>query len=264
MASLKPRLTNQRRVAIAEKVLNQGMARVIDLARDFSVSEVTIRNDLEILERDGHLLRDHGGATAIKSGRIVKSLVGVDERATQHLEQKQNIGRAAATLVNEGDNIIIDAGTTAVEMTPWLAGISPLTIVTNAINVALKIGAANSARQELILLGGTFHRESSSNLGPLTVHNLDEIAVQKLFLGTQALDLPHGLTDSTMEIAQVKRAMIRAAQRVILLTDSSKWDQSSFSKVAPLEEIDTLITDSAFPVAARAALEKLGVEVIIA
>lgn len=264
MPPQKPRLTNQRRVAIAEKVLDQGMARVIDLAKHFSVSEVTIRNDLEILERDGHLLRDHGGATAIQSSRIVKTLLRVDERATHYLERKQRIGKTAAGLVGPGDTIILDAGTTTIQMTPRLAEISSLTVVTNALNIALKIGSVSSIRQELILLGGTFHRESSSNLGPLTVHNLGEIIVHKLFLGTQAFDLQHGLTDSTMEIAQVKRAMIRAAQQVILLTDSSKWDHSGFSKVAPLEEVDTLITDSAFPVPARAALEQLGVKVIIA
>lgn len=262
MTSRKLRLTNQRRAAIAEKVLNQGMARVIDLAKHFSVSEVTIRNDLEILEQDGHLRRDHGGATAIQSTRVVKSLLRVYERARQWSAEKQRIGRAAAELVEPGDTIIIDAGTTAVEMVPWLNQISQLTIVTNALNVALKVGTATNSQHQLIFLGGMFHHESSSNLGPLTLHNLSEISVQKLFLGTQAFDLHHGLTDSTMEIAQVKRAMIRAAEQVILLTDSSKWDHSGFSKVAPLEEIDTLITDTGFPASARPSVERLGVKLI--
>ncbi len=155
----------------------------------------------------------------------------------------------------------MDAGTTVVEMASHLAGIIPLTVVTNALNVALTIGAATEA--QVIFLGGTLSREASSTVGPLAEQTLANLAVQKVFLGTQALDLESGLTDTTLEIAQVKRAMIKAAKQVFLLADSSKWDQTGFIKVAQLQEIDTLISDEKFPASARMAVERLGIRLIL-
>ena len=254
-------MTQQRRARIAELVREHGVVRVGELADQFAVSEVTIRNDLVRLERDGHLARDHGGATAIDESKRVTSLLRVDERATQQMDEKRRIAQAAAKFVAPGDTIILDAGTTVVELARLLSKVSPLTVVTNALNVAMEIGTASEAR--LILLGGTFHRESSSTVGPLAEHNLTELVVQKLFLGTQAFDLEHGLTDSTSEIAQAKRAMIRAARQVILLTDSSKWSHAGFIKVSPLAELDTIITDEGLPAEARDAIQRLGIELIV-
>lgn len=242
-------------------VKSDGAAHVSALARKFDVSAVTIRNDLARLQASGELVRDRGGAIPAQAPRQVKQLLGLSERAMLHLEAKQRIGKAAAQFVQPGDTIIMDAGTTVVEMTPHLAGIAPLTVVTNALNVALTIGAATDA--QLILLGGTLSREASSTVGPLTEQTLSDLTVQKLFLGTQALDLEDGLTDTTLEIAQVKRAMIKAAKEVYLLADSSKWDHTGFIKVASLDGIDALISDHKFPVSARAAVERLGIRLIL-
>jgi DeoR family transcriptional regulator of aga operon len=250
----------QRRAQIAALVRQDGAARVGDLAERFQVSEVTIRNDLMQLEKQGQLVRDRGGALRLNHQREITSLLAVEKRSHLRLPEKQRIARAAAQLVNPGDTILMDAGTTVVEMTPHLAAIAPLTVVTNALNVALEIATKTEAR--VILLGGTFSRESSSTLGSLAEHALTELVVQKAFLGTQAFDLEHGFTDTTLEIAQVKRAMIRAARRVILLTDSSKLGHSGFIKVAPLSAVQTVITDDALPATARDALEALGVEVL--
>lgn len=260
LADDKTLMTGHRRARIVERVQREGSVRVADLAERFGVSEVTIRSDLVILEREGRLLRDRGGATAKGSHSFVTSLVGVDERASLHLDKKRRIGAAAAQRVSPGDAIIIDAGTTAVEIARRLTHVAPLTVVTNALNVALELGAA--AGQRLILLGGTFNRESSSTVGALTEQSLAELSVQKLFLGTQALDTD-GLTDSTMEIAQAKRAMIRSARQVILVTDSSKWGTTSLTKVAPLSEIDTIITDTDLPAEARTQIEALGIELVL-
>lgn len=256
----KTLMTGHRRARIVEQVQREGSVRVADLAQRFDVSEVTIRSDLVILEREGRLLRDRGGALAKGSHHFVTSLLGVDQRASLHLDKKRRIGAAAARRVVAGDAILIDAGTTAVEIARLLTQISPLTVVTNALNVALELGAA--AGQRLILLGGTFNRESSSTVGSLTEQGLAELSVQKLFLGTQAFDA-NGLTDSTMEIAQAKRAMIRSARQVILVTDSSKWGTTSLTKVAPLTELDTIITDTDLPADARKEIEALGIELVL-
>jgi len=255
-------MTLQRRVQIADLVRQCRAVRVNELADRFKVSEVTIRNDLMHLEKQGQLIRDHGGALPVDHSRQITTLLAVEQRAHLQTTEKQRIARAAATLVSPGDTILMDAGTTVVEMAPYLASITPLTVVTNALNVAIEVTAKTDAR--VILLGGHVSRESSSTLGALAEQALGEFLVQKAFLGTQALDLERGLTDTTAEIAQVKRAMIKAARRVILLTDSSKMGQSGFIKVAPLTAVQTIITDTGLPNDARIALEALGIELIIA
>ncbi len=257
----KAPMTQHRRNQILTLVKNEGAAHVTELARKFGVSTVTIRNDLSTLEKTGALLRDRGGAIASPASRQINSLPGLNERAKLSREAKQRIGKAAAQLVQPGDTIILDAGTTVVEMAPHLAGISPLTVVTNALNVALTIASETEA--QLIFLGGTLSREAASTVGPLAEQTLANLAVQKVFLGTQALDLASGLTDTTLEIAQVKRAMIQSAKQVYLLADASKWDQTGFIKVASLEGIDTLITDKQLPAKARTAIERLGVRVVL-
>lgn len=251
----------QRRAQIAELVRQSGAVRVADLAERFKVSEVTIRNDLVQLEKQGQLVRDRGGALPLDHAREITSLLAVEQRAHLQIAEKQRIARAAAQLVSPGDTILMDAGTTVVEMASHLAGIEPLTVVTNALNVALEVSAKTDAR--VILLGGNLSRESSSTLGSLAEHTLGELLVQKAFLGTQAFDLEHGFTDTTMEIAQVKRAMIKAARCVILLSDSSKLGHRGFIKVAPLTAVQTLITDTGLPAEVRAELERLGVEVVM-
>jgi len=257
----KAPMTQHRRRQILDLVKSDGSAHVNTLARTFGVSAVTIRNDLAKLEATGELLRDRGGAITAPAPRQVKHLLGLNERATLNLNAKQRIGKAAAGLVQPGDTIIMDAGTTVVEMASHLAAVRPLTIVTNALNVALTIAAAGDA--QVILLGGMLSREASSTAGPLTEQTLADLSVGKVFLGTQALDLADGLTDTTLEIAQTKRAMIKAARQVILLADSAKWDHTGFIKVAPLAEVDVLISDQKFPAKARAAVEQLGVRLVL-
>jgi DeoR/GlpR family transcriptional regulator of sugar metabolism len=251
----------QRRAQIAELVRQSGSARVADLAGRFQVSEVTIRNDLEQLEKQGQLVRDRGGALPLDHAREITSLLAVEQRAHLQIVEKQRIARAAARLVEPGDTILMDAGTTVVEMAPHLAGIEPLTVVTNALNVALEISTKTNAR--VILLGGNFSRESSSTLGSLAENTLRELLVQKAFLGTQAFDLEHGFTDTTLEIAQIKRAMIKAARRTILLTDASKLNRHGFIKVAPITAVQTIVTDTGLPAEVRVELERLGIELLI-
>jgi len=257
----KDLMTQQRRARIVATVQRLGSVRVGELAGRFGVSEVTIRNDLVVLEREGQLVRDRGGAIAKESGRYVTTLLRVDERSALNHDAKRRIAAAAAGRVSPGDTVLLDAGTTVVEIAPHLAGRTPLTVVTNALNVVLALNRMPDVR--LLCLGGTFHGESGSTVGPIAEQALGELTVQKLFLGAQALDLEHGLTDSTVEIAQVKRAMLRAARQVILLADASKWGRAGLIKVAPLSEVDTIITDDALPAETRAAIERLGIELVI-
>lgn len=248
-----------RRARIAAMVRQRGSVRVQELAELFQVSPVTIRTDLVQLEKDGLLLRDRGGAVAAGQG---SALVAFDTRTSIRLSAKQQIGRAAAALVSPGDTILMDAGTTVVEMVPHLPQGGPLTVVTNALNVGLALQAQRDTR--VILLGGSINYATFGTLGPMAEHNLEGLVVEKLFLAAETIDIAAGVTDSTMEIAQLKRAMVRAARQIILLADSSKWGRTGFIKVAPLNAIHTVVSDAALGEGDRLALERLGVRVIIA
>jgi DeoR family transcriptional regulator of aga operon len=251
-------MVNQRRRQIVTQARRNGSVRVADLAAQFQVSEVTIRNDLACLESDGELMRDRGGAIPAAETREVTRLLEVEKRGHVQTSEKRRIAASAAKLVQPGDTILMDAGTTVVEMARHLADIPRLTIVTNALNVAMEVAATTTAR--IILLGGTFNRDSSSTLGSFGERALGELRVDKLFLGTQAFDRAHGLTDTTMEIAEIKRAMISAARSVILLTDSSKWASAGFIKVAPLDVVHSIYTDEGLPAEAQAAIRQLKIE----
>lgn len=251
--------TTQRRDAILEQLQRHGVVRVRDLSKHFTVSTVTVRADLAAMEEEGLLRREHGGAVRTLPGRsLLTSLSGMEERAGLNADQKRGIAAAAARHVKSGDIILIDAGTTAVEMVPCLTEIDDITVVTNALNVAAAVGALLRCR--LILLGGTYSRTSSSTLGPQALHALSEFNISRLFLGTQAFDAASGLTDTTTEIAQMKRAMIDASREVFLLADSSKWQKSGFIKVAPLNKVHHVISDSALPSAALRAIKEAGPE----
>lgn len=264
-ACVKRPMTNDRRNQITELMQQRGAMRVAELAGMFGVSEVTIRTDLAQLERAGQLVRDRGGALPAANpageAHAVHSLLALGDRAGLYAEEKRRIGQAAASMVEPGDTIILDAGTTVVEMTSHLAAISPLTVVTNALNVALHMA---SAEADLMVLGGTLNRQAASTIGPMAEAGLNDLIVGKLFLGAQAWSLEEGVTDTTLEIAQIKRAMMRAARQVILLADSSKWNHAGFIKVAPLAEVHTIITDSGLPPDARAALRSSSTELILA
>ncbi|MDR3708673.1 MAG: DeoR/GlpR family DNA-binding transcription regulator [Capsulimonadaceae bacterium] len=251
-------MTRHRRSSIVDIVQERGAARVDELAEMFQVSEVTIRNDLVLLERDGLLARDRGGAVTTSQ---LTTLLGFSQRATLNRDEKRRIGKAAAAMVSPGDTIILDAGTTVVEMVRFLDTITPLTVVTNAFNVVAELNALPEI--EIIFLGGVVNRTASSTLGGLAEQALSGLVVQKAFLGTQALDAKFGLTDTTMEIAEVKRAMIAASRQTILLTDSSKWGHAGLVKVAPLSSMQTVITDSAIAPDARTAIEQTCDEVVV-
>lgn len=255
-------MTVERRGQIAELMQQKGALRVSELAQRFGVSQVTIRSDLVQLERDGHLVRERGGAMSPTDSRpMISSLLEFNTRTQLRVEEKARIGVAAANMVTAGDSLLLDAGTTVVEIVNHLSGITPLTVVTNALNVAYHIGMTTDA--ELFILGGKFERDAASMLGPLAEQGLSDLRVSKLFLGAQAFDLEYGLTDTTLEIMAIKRAMIASAHQVILMADSSKFEASGFIRVAPFTSIHTLITDAGISEEIRAELERTGMEVLV-
>lgn len=251
------RLVGARRRKIAQLVATEGVVRVSNLVKLFAVSDVTIRNDLEVLAREGVLIRDHGGALARTHTHLS---VAFDQRAMLNLECKQRIGAAAANMVIAGETIILDAGTTLMEMAKRLPAVSPLTIMTNSLNIATEVGSRPGVH--VMLAGGSLSTETISTVGPLAERDLRELLVDRVFLGIQAFDPDVGLSDVSIDVARVKAAMVSAANRVVLLADSTKYATRAVARVAPLSRIDCLITDCGFPEDAVHNLAALDVEVI--
>jgi DeoR/GlpR family transcriptional regulator of sugar metabolism len=252
-------LGEARRARILAWLQEEGSARVRTLAEAFEVSEVTMRQDLEKLEADGHIVREHGGAFLKSVTQQVRSM------ALQHLDNmdaKRRIGRAAAALASDGETVILDSGSTTTEVAAQLIGMRDMTVITNALNIALMLGAEPGF--EVHMTGGHFKAPTLSLSGERSADYFRGLFVQKLFLATAAIDLEAGLTYPAMSDIAVKRAMIGAAQTVILVADSSKIGQRSFTSLGGLELVRTLVTDEAIRDEDRAAIEGIGVEVIVA
>lgn len=251
----------ERRAAIVDIVMEKGVIFVSEIAQLYGVSDVTARNDLDVLARQGIVVRQRGGAIAQVQTSLARAF---DQQSNVNLDAKMRIGAYAAGLVQPGETILMDAGTTVMEMAKRLHRVAQLTVVTNAMNVASQLISQDGAH--VILLGGSLSPETISTVGPLVERALSDLIVMKLFLGVHTIDIEAGIVDTSMEIARVKRAMIQTANKVILLADSSKWTtqpREAFARVASLTAVHTIVTDSDLPADIRSAVERLGVELCV-
>jgi len=231
-------LPHQRREKILELLKEDGSAKVIKLAKIFKVSEVTVRQDLEKLESEGHILREHGGAFLKNVEDSVKSFTLLNQ---DNLEKKKLIGRKAAELVEAGDSIILDSGSTTTEIAKNLIGRSGLTIITNALNIAMILGAEPGI--EVIVTGGEFKPPTLSLTGQKAATFFEDIHVDKLFLATAGISLRSGLTYPSLSDIVVKKAMIESADVTYLVADSTKIGKNAFASLGALSLIDYIITD---------------------
>lgn len=252
-------LSEPRRRRILEWIQEEGAARVRDLAQAFHVSEATIRQDLERLEAEGQITREHGGAFLNSVPAQVHAM------ALQHqenMEKKRRIGAKAATLVQDGETLILDAGSTTTEVANRLTAKRDLTVITNALNIALTLGAVPGFAVHMP--GGQFKAPTLSLSGDKAVEYFRNIFAGKLFLATAGVDLEAGLTYPSFADLQLKEAMIKAAQRVYLVADSSKIGKTSFTRLGALEVIHGFITDDGIADAEAQAFERRGIEVLVA
>ncbi len=253
------RNTVQRRTIILEQLDGQGQVFVNDLSKQFEVSEVTVRNDLLQLEKKNMLIRARGGA--IKTNRV-----GIDyELSKKHklnLELKQRIGKRAAKLIGDGDTIIIDSGTTTMEMTKNISPECHITVITNALNIANQL--AHSQNKEVIMPGGFLRKESLSLVGTPAEKSFKSFLSDKLFLGVDGFDIDYGLMTPNIEEAHLNQTMIEISRQVIVLADSSKIFKRNLAIICPISKIHILVTDDGIPPYYKTNLEKLGIEVIIA
>ncbi|MBY4572268.1 D-beta-D-heptose 1-phosphate adenosyltransferase [Gordonia paraffinivorans] len=252
----------ERQQAIADEVRVAGRASVAELAAKFDVTSETVRRDLAVLEKAGHVQRVHGGAVRPEVMRVVAEL-GVAERETAQTEEKAAIGRAAMSfLPPDGGSVLFDAGTTTYRAAEALPRDRTLTLITNSLPIAGLLAARHV--DGLHALGGRVRGLTQATVGAQTVAALSRMRITTAFVGTNGLTEAHGLSTPDPDEAAVKSAMVAAAQRVIVLADSSKMGREELSGFATVDDIDVLVTDSGIDPQFSAALSARGVEVVIA
>jgi len=253
----------QRRQRIRDYLAVHLIAPNTLLSELLQVSEATVRRDLEWLERQGMVERTHGGATL---SQRLPTEPDYANSAQAHPEEKRAIGAAAAALVEEGDILFVNSGTTTTQFIRHLRDVKNVTVVTNNVSAAVEVGqAAHAAGVELILLGGMFRARANSVAGRFAVDVLRQIYASKAFIGVDGISLKHGCTTPIDAEAEIARLMIeRTRGPVVAVADHSKWGVVSNFEIAPIEQLHALVTDEGFDLEARAELAAHSIEVILA
>lgn len=252
-------LAHQRREKIMEMMREDGVVKVINLSRIFKVSEVTIRQDLEKLENNGLIQREHGGAFLKNINSQVKSF-SLQNR--ENMDKKSKIAGKAVEYIHDGDTIILDSGSTTTEIGRHIKGYKNLTVITNALNIAFELGA--DPEINLVVTGGEFKAPTLSLTGQKAADFFENLHVDKLFLATAGISLKSGLTYPSISDIVVKRAMIESADTVYLVADSSKIGKASFASLGALSLIDYIITDSEINENYRNTFQEQDIQFIIA
>lgn len=252
--------TSQRREQIIRMLKEGGSVQVSDLSARYNVSSVTIRKDLKFLENQGVATRSYGGAI-LKDNGFVSTELEIDTRQTLHAQEKQSIGRKAAELVCPGDAIILDSGSTTIQIAANIKAIADLTVVTNSVNVVNEL--SDETDIDVMLLGGTLRRKNMSFFGSCAENTLKDLHVDKLFLGVDGFHMERGVTTHFEAEAILNRLMCKVATEIIVVTDSSKFDHVCLHKILTPSEISKVVTDANIPQTYIDGLTRLGIEVMI-
>ena len=249
-------LVDERRHRIAQYVVANKVATVAELSDEFGVSSVTVRSDLESLERQGLLKRNHGGAVA---PQVLRFAPAFQEKTSVHLLEKQSIAQRAAELIEDGDRVIIDSGSTTLLLARRLRDLR-LTVLVNSVYTLNELVGASHI--ELITIGGSLYEQGMSFVGPLAESCLERTHADKVFLGVNGVS-KKGISVNNIQEAGIKAKMISAADQVIVLADSSKIGRDSFAYLASLEDVDTLVTNSDIDPQMLEELNESGMEVLV-
>lgn len=253
-----------RRSAILQKLREDSSVTVTQLSKQFGVSEVTIRKDLRILKERKLLIRVHGGAImGAGSSEAEHEERNFNFKRLVNAREKEAIGKAAAAHIKEGDTIMIDSGTTALEVARHLDRFHDLTIITNSINAMME--ALKYKRFRVMLMGGSVRESSMSLVGSLAESNLKLFYCDKLFLGVDSFSVDAGLSTPSIEEASTNQVMISRAREVIAVFDSSKINKRALAFIAMPDKINTVITDKNLPSSIAIQLRgmKINVETVL-
>ncbi|MGA8117243.1 MAG: DeoR/GlpR family DNA-binding transcription regulator [Actinocatenispora sp.] len=254
-------LAGQRQSAILELVRRHGGVRVSDLVREFNVSDMTIRRDLEALDQRGLLSKVHGGATTLAPGSTDEP--GFAAKSMRQQAEKQAIARHAASLVSPGTAIALSAGTTTWSLAHQLLDVAGLTVVTNSVPVA-EVFYHNGRTDQTVVLTGGIRTPSDALVGPFAVTAIRSLNLDQLFLGVHGISARSGFTTPNLMEAETDRALVAAARRLVVLADHTKWETVGISTIAALDDADVLVTDDGLDGAAREALTGRVGELVVA
>lgn len=252
-------MLHDRRNKIVQMISSERMVKVNELTKIFNVSIETIRRDLEYLEERGYLNRVYGGA-------VVKSMYGLEPdystREIKHYAEKVAIGQKAIELVEDGDTIEIDVGTTTLEFARALKGKKKITVITNAIQIAMTLVDDENIR--VIMLGGDVRKGELSTSGFLSENDMSLFNVDKVFLGIGGITIDGGVTDYHIEESNLRRHILERTHKVIGLADYSKFGVTAMNKVCNIEKIDIVVTDTKTDKYMISKIRNLGIKVIVA
>lgn len=250
-------LNEERRQKIREILTQRKRILVKEVSEVFNISEVTIRKDLEILEKRGILSRVHGGAI-IKEHSVPDLALTEKERIAP--KEKQRIAEAAAAMIEGGDVIILDSGSTTTQISRQVKFKKDIKIITNAVNIASELAASEN---EVILTGGFLRENSFSLVGPIAEAALMNMTADKFFLGVDGIHFEYGLTTPNMMEGRVNQLMLKIAHEIILVADSSKFGKRSMSVIAQIQAVDKIITDKNIREEDLARVKELGIDILI-
>lgn len=250
-------LAPERLEKLREILRRDGVSRLDDLCRTLGVSAATMRRDLDILETHGSIRRVHGGAVSLDS-RLEEPLF--DNKTSIAAKEKLRIAEAAAAMVTPGNTLFLDGGSTVLLLARMLADRTDITVVTNSLRAAIELSGRGP---RLIVTGGQLRRLSETMVGPLSVVLLDQLRVDRAYMGTIGLSLNEGLTTTDPDEAFIKHQVLSRASEVIVLADHTKIGKVSFSNFGAITDVDTLVTDGKADTAVVNALRKHEVRVVL-
>jgi DeoR family transcriptional regulator, fructose operon transcriptional repressor len=250
-------LVQERRQRVLELVNRQGFVSLTDLARAVGASESTVRRDLEYWDQKGIVRRVHGGAMQAGDGANFPAL---EERLQSRIEDKRAIAAAAAERIQDGDAILLDGGTTTLELARLLVG-RPLQVVTNSLPIAQVL--LNSRETDLVILGGFVYPKTGVALGPLTVRMMEDVHVQQTFMSVSGITAK-GLFNSNLLLVEAERKMMRCADEVVVIADGSKFGRQALAHLCELSDIDVMIADPSVGADYRRMVEEAGVRFLVA
>jgi DeoR family transcriptional regulator, fructose operon transcriptional repressor len=248
--------SEERQIRISELLKNKSSIKVNELSNIFNVSESTIRRDLQEMEEKGLLTRTHGGAVSAEKTNFELSF---KEKADKRYAEKLNIGKIAAAMIEDGDTIILDSGTTTLQVARYIKA-KNITVITNSIDIASELSTRSDI--ELIVTGGVLRITTRAMVGQITEGALKNFRVDKAFIGSNGISMEEGITTPNIMEAHSKKEMIKAASKVIIVADSSKFNQVSLAVICPVKAVNLIITSSNLNEEVIKEYKEAGVEII--
>jgi DeoR family fructose operon transcriptional repressor len=252
-----PVLVEERRQRVLNLVSQRGFVALTDLTKAIRASESTLRRDLDYWHQQGSLRRTHGGAIYVGDAAALPAL---EERSANQRDEKQAIARAAAGRIRDGDTVLLDGGTTTLEVARRLVG-RPLQIVTNSLPIAQLFASRREA--DLVMLGGYVYPRTGVALGPLTVRMMEDLHVHQTVLSVGGITA-RGLFNSNLLLVETEKQMMRCADEVVVVADHTKFGRPALAFLCELKEIDTLIVDRPLTRGQREMVGDADVRVVVA